>query len=92
MLSTYGVLHDSGSSGEKGHELTWFLGNPGPRAGAEAGCHHLPELHGVPGLTGSVVKLGNPWCPGLWEAVAALGWLCRSCPHSCWPLGLPPSL
>ena len=83
MLSTYGVLHDSGSSGEKGHELTWFLGNPGPRAGAEAGCHHLPELHGVPGLTGSVVKLGNPSClPG------AAGWLgAQGSGKLWWPLG-----
>ena len=71
-LSTYGVLHDSGSSGEKGHELTWFLGKPGPWAGAEAGCHHLPDLHGVPGLTGSVVKLGNPSClPGMFTPVGA---------------------
>ena len=62
MLSACGVLPDSGISGEKGHELTCFLGNAGPRAGAEAGCHHLPDLHGVPVLTGSVVKLGNPSC------------------------------
>ena len=65
----WGLLPYSGTSGEKGHELTCFLGNAGPQAGAEAGCHHLPDLRGVPILTGSVVKLGNPLClPG------AAGW------------------
>lgn len=60
MLRTWGAPCGSGSQGEKERKLTWFLGNPGPRA--VAGCHQLPGLPHVPGLAGPVVMLGSPSC------------------------------
>lgn len=65
VLRVCGVACSSGSPGEKGHELTWFPGSPGPRAGAEAGRPPLPGFRRVPVLAGSVVMLGAPSClPG----------------------------
>lgn len=52
------VPHDSGNPGEKGHELTWFLGTSGSSSGAANGHRHLPGLHHVPVLAGPVVMLG----------------------------------
>lgn len=68
---------------EKECKLTWFLGHPGPRAGAGAACHHLPGLHHFPVLVGSVVMLGPTSCfPG------AAAWLdAQGSGHLWQPLG-----
>lgn len=69
-----GAPADSGSPREKGCELTWFLGNRGPSAGAGAGGHHLLSLHHVPVLAGPAIMLGLPsGCPGAAGCLDAQG-------------------